>query len=91
MNSYNINQLEEETLYIFIHNNNINISNEEKKQYIIELTHFFDIIHNNTQNNRNKFIMEFDNLYFKIINNNIYNCIKNNINIIYNYIFSYNK
>jgi len=91
MNYYNLNQFEEDILETFIHNNDYNISNEEKKQYILDLTHFFEIIYNNSQNNnRDKFISNFNDIYNKIIYNNIFNCVKNDITNIYNYIITNN-
>lgn len=84
MNICNIKQLEENILNIFIHNN-FNISNEDKKNYIINLTHFFDIIHNKNENNKdNNFKLELDNAYNYIKSNYIYNCIIDDIDIIYN-------
>lgn len=86
--NFDIKQLEDKIKNTFIYNNNLNISNEEKKQYIIELNYFFDLVYNCYQNNnKNKYLNDFKIEYNKIIVNGIFNCILDDIKNIYDLIY----
>ena len=82
----NIKELEINIKNKFIYSLNNKISNNEYKIYIIELNYFFDLIYNVIKYKTQKYIFNFINEYDKIINDNIFNCIKNELKLIYNYL-----